>query len=112
VFALFCAVLTQDVGYYTESADVYSAGLVMWYIATGRRPQTPDLENVKAGAVVRPDVDQAKWPELAEIMKKCWEHDPKKRISASAAIMLLKALPDAAELLHIDPTPVGCCTIS
>jgi serine/threonine protein kinase len=105
-------VLTQTVGHYTESADIYSAGLIMCYIATGLRPKAPNLENVKAGIVTLPDASRAKWPELAEIMNKCWVMEPSKRISASTAVAMLKQLPDAATLVHIDPAPSSCCVVS
>jgi serine/threonine protein kinase len=105
-------VFTQNIGHYTESADVYSAGLIMWYIASGKRPDPPDLEKVKAGVIVRPDIAKAKWPELGEIMSKCWAHEPAKRISATAAVAMLKALPDAQALSQMSPAPASCCSVS
>jgi sterile alpha motif and leucine zipper-containing kinase AZK len=105
-------VFTQNIGHYTESADIYSAGLIMWYIATGRRPEPPDIEKVKSGIIIRPDTSKAKWPELAQIMTKCWDNDPSRRISASTAVKMLKALPDAAILMQVSPVPSACCTVS
>lgn len=105
-------VLIQDVGHYTESADIYSAGLIMWYIAAGRRPKAPDLNQVKAGMVIRPNVASAKWPELGDIMSKCWAHEQSQRISASTAVAMLTALPDAAKLSQMNPAPLSCCTVS
>lgn len=104
-------VLTQATGHYTEKADIYSAALLMYYIACGERPKILDRRSV-AGLQKRPDTSKVRWPELAEIMTKCWCPEPDLRLSTGAIIAALDALPDAAALKagQIQPK-IGCCTV-
>mmetsp|Transcript_33605 Transcript_33605/g.65571 ORF Transcript_33605/g.65571 Transcript_33605/m.65571 type:complete len:316 (+) Transcript_33605:247-1194(+) len=103
-------VLTQRKGHYTEKADIYSAGLIIWYIASGVRPlvlKTDTEEDLR----VRPPLESMRWPNLGAIADKCWAHDPAHRPSATAVLRDLAAMPDAPTLRV--PAPPQCfCLIS
>ncbi|RGB22074.1 kinase-like domain-containing protein [Rhizophagus diaphanus] len=71
---------------YTQAADIYSFGMVMYYIITGRQP----FENCAHDGLLALDICRGIRPEIPEIpefksnqyidlMKKCWDSDPDNR---------------------------------
>mmetsp|Transcript_4574 Transcript_4574/g.11109 ORF Transcript_4574/g.11109 Transcript_4574/m.11109 type:complete len:319 (-) Transcript_4574:130-1086(-) len=100
-------VLTQRKGHYTEKADIYSAGLIMWYIASGERP--PTLSTASEEALrKRPSLESARWPTLSKVIEKLWAHEPDKRPSAAAVLKELAAMPDAPGERVAAPADCGC----
>ncbi|CAB5364768.1 unnamed protein product [Rhizophagus irregularis] len=71
---------------YTQAADIYSFGMVMYYIITGRQP----FENRTHDSLLALDICNGIRPEVPEIpelksnryinlMKKCWDSNPDNR---------------------------------
>ncbi|CAB5380279.1 unnamed protein product [Rhizophagus irregularis] len=72
---------------YNQAADVYSFGMVMYYIATGRQPFANCAHdsilalNICNG--IRPEINEQEAPRCyIDLMKNCWDPDPEKRPSA------------------------------
>jgi len=101
-------VFSCNKGHYTEKADIYSAAIIMWFVATGQRP----LIHGKQDLVWRPELAPVEWPELRDVMGKAWAGDPNLRPSASEVVKMMARLPGK-------PPPVqpsdfkspgcGCC---
>jgi len=88
----------QDDPHYDEKVDIYSMGLIMWYIAVGERP----FDRVPADVVadkaahsgLRPSLDPIKATlggEFASITEGCWHADAGRRPSASELVDALEA---------------------
>lgn len=57
--------------------DVYSVGMIMWEIFTGKELPVHEISNGRT-----PNVD-ALSADIQKMLKACWEPDPAKRVSAS-----------------------------
>ena len=81
--------------YYSEKADVYSFGIILWEIGS-RKPPYPDkmgtvvIQQVVEG--VRPDIPQNCPKPFSRLMKKCWNQDPNLRPSFKELVSELKNL--------------------
>ncbi|POG64384.1 kinase-like domain-containing protein [Rhizophagus irregularis DAOM 181602=DAOM 197198] len=72
---------------YTQAADIYSLGMVMYFIATGKQPFANCAHdeflvlNICNG--IRPEINESEVPKIyIDIMKKCWDSNPNNRPSA------------------------------
>jgi len=83
---------------FTLSADIYSFGLLVWEVITGKEAfsekkymwQTKIENFVLAGK--RMPIPEDMDPHLASIIQQCWEQDPEKRPSINHVIQQLSAL--------------------
>ncbi|EXX57726.1 Mkk2p [Rhizophagus irregularis DAOM 197198w] len=72
---------------YNQAADVYSFGMIMYYIATGRQPFANCAhDNILALNIcngIRPEINEQEAPKFyIDLMKKCWDPDPDERPSS------------------------------
>lgn len=92
---------------FTEKADVYSYGLVLWQILT-REELFPEMDNLQVFAQaicrrnLRPQIPSDAPPKLAALIRRCWAPSPASRpgfgdvITALDDIIAEIAVPDAA----------------
>ena len=68
---------------YTKESDIYSFGMIMWEFTTGKKPfhDRPHdsylILDILKGE--RPQITDDTPEFYAELMKKCWDHDPENR---------------------------------
>ncbi|UZO22919.1 uncharacterized protein OCT59_015267 [Rhizophagus irregularis] len=72
---------------YTQAADIYSFGMIMYFIAIGRQPFA-DRAHDKLLALdicneIRPEINEQRAPNCyIDLMKKCWDSNPNNRPNA------------------------------
>src|SRR6266542_3391779 len=71
---------------YTKESDIYSFGMIMWEFTTGKKPfhDRPHdhylMLDILKGE--RPRITDDTPEFYAELMKRCWDHDPENRPTA------------------------------
>jgi mitogen-activated protein kinase kinase kinase 9 len=80
---------------YSEKADVYSFGIILWEIAT-RKPPFKDLSGVQVSQEVvknhlRPAVTKRCPEPFAKLMQRCWDREPDSRPGFFEIILELEA---------------------
>ena len=81
---------------YTETADVYSFGIIMWQLITREEPFA-NLGQIEAAAVVamefaRPLFPADTPPPIKDLIERCWAEDPTSRPSVSEILLELNAM--------------------
>src|SRR5436305_4700553 len=74
---------------YTQAADIYSFGIIMYFIAAEKQPfsncahdEILVLDICKKG--IRPEINEPEAPKCyIELMKRCWDQNPDKRPKAT-----------------------------
>ncbi|RHZ81896.1 hypothetical protein Glove_117g497 [Diversispora epigaea] len=71
---------------YTQASDIYSVGIIMWIISTGKKPFANSAYNSELAINIfnglRPKINKGTPRCYVELMEKCWHKDPAKRPSA------------------------------
>ncbi|GES80252.1 kinase-like domain-containing protein [Rhizophagus clarus] len=80
---------------YTQEADIFSFGMIMYFIATGKRPLANNADDYNYLPLticngIRPEINEKEIPKCyIELMKKCWHSNPDCRPDASEISELL-----------------------
>lgn len=99
-------VVAKATAHYNDKADIYSAAIIIWYIATSRRPPLKD----KFDIVGRPDVNAVTWPELGALLQTMWNGDPGFRPSAQQCVVSLANMNGKPEIAEgVAPSPESGC---
>ncbi|POG77064.1 kinase-like domain-containing protein, partial [Rhizophagus irregularis DAOM 181602=DAOM 197198] len=72
---------------YTQAADIYSFGMIMYFVATGQQPFADCAhDNVLAFNIckgIRPEINKLEIPEsYINLMERCWSPNPDNRPNA------------------------------
>src|ERR1051325_5929947 len=80
---------------YTREADIYSFGIIMYFVATGRQPFADRAHDeflaLDICKGIRPEINEPEAPSCyVELMKKCWNSNPNDRLKAHEIFNYIK----------------------
>mmetsp|Transcript_34990 Transcript_34990/g.86041 ORF Transcript_34990/g.86041 Transcript_34990/m.86041 type:complete len:413 (+) Transcript_34990:140-1378(+) len=83
---------------YNEKVDIYSAGLLVYCIATGDRPfnKAPDFTRIVQTVYnkdLRPPLEVVKWEHLEDLIQHMWDANPEQRPSSAEVLETLSRMP-------------------
>src|SRR5207244_10972012 len=69
---------------YTQAADIFSFGMIMYFIATGKQPFSncahDELLALNICNGIRPEINEPEAPKCyIDLMKRCWDSNPDNR---------------------------------
>ncbi|CAB4412388.1 unnamed protein product [Rhizophagus irregularis] len=79
---------------YTQAADIYSFGMIMYFVGTGKQPFS-DCAHDKILALkicngIRPEINEPEAPKcFIDLMKKCWDSNPDNRPKITEILELI-----------------------
>ena len=81
---------------YTESADIFSVGMITWELLTGHYP-FEGLGQIEIATQVtknnlRPEIPIFCSSDMGEFLRKCWDSNPANRVTAEEALRLLSTV--------------------
>jgi serine/threonine protein kinase len=84
---------------YTQAADIYSFGMIMYFVATERKPFDNCEHDIRLALDIckgiRPEISEPKAPKCyIELMKKCWNSNPENRPNIYQLINSLLSISD------------------
>jgi serine/threonine protein kinase len=82
---------------YTQAADIYSFGMIMYFVATGQQPFAnrahDKLLALDICEGIRPEINVPEAPKCyIDLMKKCWDTDPINRPDATEVEVSIRLL--------------------
>ncbi|GES99307.1 kinase-like domain-containing protein [Rhizophagus clarus] len=80
---------------YTQAADIYSFGMIMYFLATGKQPFSDcahdELLVLDICRGIRPKINEPEAPKCyIDLMKKCWDSNPINRLNVTEVEELIK----------------------
>ncbi|RGB28691.1 kinase-like domain-containing protein [Rhizophagus diaphanus] len=90
---------------YTQAADIYSFGMIMYFVATGRQPffncAHDELLVLNICSGIRPEINEPEAPKCyIDLMKQCWDSNPNNRPKAAEVFNLFMFLYLASDSNH------------
>ncbi|POG81401.1 kinase-like domain-containing protein [Rhizophagus irregularis DAOM 181602=DAOM 197198] len=90
------------VGKYTQASDIYSLGMLMYFIATGKQPFYNRAHDqylaISICGGVRPEISEPEAPKCyIDLMKRCWDANPDHRPNIDEIFETMKLLNDSKQ---------------
>src|SRR6266496_678041 len=81
-------------GTYTQAADIYSFGMIMYYIVTGIQPFASRAHDYHLAndifKGIRPEINEQEIPKYyIDLMRKCWDSNPENRPKSAEILELI-----------------------
>ncbi|XAR68394.1 Non-specific serine/threonine protein kinase [Bertholletia excelsa] len=94
-----------------EKCDVYSFGVILWELCTMQQPWGGMNPMQVVGAVGfqdrRLDIPDDADPSIADVIRRCWQTDPKLRPTFAEIMAALKPLQKSGIMAQMPPRPTG-----
>src|ERR1051326_7419473 len=79
---------------YTKAADIYSFGMIMYFVATGKQPFSDCAHDEVLALNIcngnKPEINEPEAPKCyIDLMKKCWDNNPDNRPKATEIFRLI-----------------------